>query len=279
MRALFLENFRPSPLFLLALLSALVAGCEQSSPAPQRGVFVGEYIARHASDNLLDLKSPERLQISAYPWDATTRTPLPPITKHYFQCRGCLQHPPKMIQRGGESIHLYDCRGGEQHSLPLRDGQEWIAPLLLVMLNFCQERFERPVHITCGHCCLDHRTYLYPHASSEGVGHVLGAEVDFYVEGWESRPERVVQALLEFYRTRWNHDQHEKGEFSYDEKDGSRFWKNREVVLSIHAAHLGRDEDNNHSYPYLTIRVRYDKESKDTLKYSWDRALKSYYRY
>ena len=54
--------------------------------------------------------------------------------------------------------------------------------------------------VTSGHRCMAHQAFLDPSPKASGSKHLVGAEVDFYVQGLEEQPMTVVQLLLDYYK-------------------------------------------------------------------------------
>ena len=74
----------------------------------------------------------ERDSPSAYPWEFVKKGKISPITKEYFRCKGSPIHPPiPIIQNGKVVENIFDCRGAECHSLPIRHDKEYIHPILI----------------------------------------------------------------------------------------------------------------------------------------------------
>jgi hypothetical protein len=51
------------------------------------------------------------------------------------------------------------------------------------------------------------------------------------------------------------------------------------VFVKIYRENEGRNFDNQHAYPYISIQVRYDREKKQRVLYSWDLATHNYLRW
>ena len=49
-------------------------------------------------------------------------------------------------------------------------------------------------------------------------------------------------------------------------------WYNKEVAITLYQETEGRDFDNSHSYPYISIQVRYDKDNRRPVQYNWHQA-------
>ncbi|MCY3974411.1 MAG: D-Ala-D-Ala carboxypeptidase family metallohydrolase [Simkaniaceae bacterium] len=197
------------------------------------------------------LPSPERDR--RYPWDEKYIGSSPRITKEFFRCKGSPSHPFLRIPSGerGKEIYLADCRGLREHSLPIREGKEFVYPILIDLLNFVQEKTGKRVIVTSGHRCAKHNAYVSKNRNPRSK-HLIGAEVDFYVEGFEKEPLPVLSAIHPFYA--------EHKRFSPLKKsDREERWENEEVAVTIGDPDSERDGDNQHGYPCLTIEVKYDR--------------------
>jgi hypothetical protein len=110
---------------------------------------------------------------------------------------------------------------------------------------------------------------------------MLGAEVSFYLEGLEMNPELVIETLKRYYA-----DLYTTPDFTeFQRHVGSSIdvsiapWYNKEIFIKLYQSHEGRNGDNPHTFPYIAIQVRYDKEKRERVLYSWDKAFNSYMRY
>ena len=56
-------------------------------------------------------------------------------------------------------------------------------------------------------------------------------------------------------------------------------WYNKEVLVRINDKDEGRDFDNRHPYPYVTMELRYDREKDRQVEYTWKSAHTGYVRY
>ncbi|NGX61064.1 MAG: hypothetical protein K940chlam9_00544 [Chlamydiae bacterium] len=191
---------------------------------------------------------------------------VPKITKEHFRCKGSLLHPVTKFEREGrQTLYYRDCLGKEFHSLPLRDNKESIYPCLLEILNFLQEKTEKKVVITSGHRCPAHNSYCDPSPYEWGSKHMIGAEVDFYIEGMEESPQEVLSLIESYYQETPPFS--EKKEFSYfttfdrgnlNVSTPPRL--NKEIFVKLYLPHEGRNRDTIHSHPYLGIQVRWDRD-------------------
>jgi hypothetical protein len=113
---------------------------------------------------------------------------------------------------------------------------------------------------------------------------MIGAEVDFYVQGMEHRPEEVVQLLMLYYKEKeWYGGDKTYTEFQrFDKKTVNVTtppWFNKEIFIKLYQKQEGRDFDNRHPYPYLSIQVRHDKERDEKVTCDWQKAFNGYRRY
>ncbi|MBN1150956.1 DUF882 domain-containing protein [candidate division WOR-3 bacterium] len=123
------------------------------------------------------------------------------ITVEDFRCKGDSGENPPIVWNGET---FYD---GDSGTLPRRG----IDPDLLDLLNDLQNEINSQVFIISGYRSIKHNRYiaadLYkyvnengdsgnPHEVSMTSKHIMGAAADFYVEGYEDRPENVLESLL-----------------------------------------------------------------------------------
>lgn len=267
-----------------ALLGLLCVGCKSDFSTSHR--FKGEYIVRHSNDSFVELKELQPEKRQAYPWEEGWVCDCPKITKNYFRCQGSALNPYRIIERNKSAERLYDCGGPQKHSLPIKDQEEFIYPILIDLLNHIQSKTGKRVIITCGHCCPEHNAYLSPTGLNIPSKHMIGAEVDFYVQGMEYNPQEVVELIFNYYKD--NPKYEGKKEFidfkriEKNEKDQQAFviapWANKEIYIKILTKNEGRDFDNRHPYPYICIQVRYDMEKRENVFYSWEQAFYNLYR-
>lgn len=267
--------------FLLLLIFAALVGCDAGDITHEARIKrkneKAEYIVR-TSDQFTFIPPMEPAAPPEYFWDRVKKGQLAPVTKEYFRCKGSSSNPSKAEMVRGEQVRYFDCGGREKHSLFLADGEEFVYPILLKLLNHVQNKLQKRVVITSGYRCPDHNTYVDTSPSNQASKHMIGAEVDFYVQGMEQRPLDVVQVLLDYYK-----DQNEYAQFTrYDKPDAvvsTNPWMNKEVFIKLHKSNEGRNFDNRHPYPYITVQVRYDREKNARITYSWDKAFRGYLRY
>ncbi len=208
-----------------------------------------------------------------YPWEESSQGSVVKLTKEYFRCKGSDVNPPRRGQKAKEEI--LDCAGLEKHGLPLCDNQEFIYPILIDLLNYVGEKSGKSLVITTGHRCPQHNYYADPSPRAQTSKHQIGAEVDFYVEDYEERPLEIVRWIMDFYQTNQN------GEYNrfikcQKNREGVKHpgWYNKEILLYIHEKNEGRDFDNRHPYPYITIEVRMDRKTSEPVTFDWAKANK-----
>lgn len=248
----------------------------------RRANCVTESIFRKSEDRYLNIPIAQEQAPDPYPWQkSTSYENLPFITKEFFRCRGDGSHPSYTLS---SSERLFDCNGFSRHSLPIVDQQEHIYPVLIDLLNYLQSRLKRRVIITCGHRCPQHNRYSDPAEHMRTSKHMIGAEVDFYVQGFEKKTEIIVDLLMEYYsQKKGTQNDPEYVRFQRYMKSDSYVstppWYNKEVYIKIYKDNEGRDFDNQHPYPYISVQVRWDAKTNQRVTYTWDQAFYSYLRY
>lgn len=261
---------------LLPLFILLFTACDNSPPSKSDPIQ-GEYIYRLECEKRLSFDPVQPRVQKFYPWQSSQSINLLPISREYFRCKGSNLNQPLIIQEDGKETARYsDCGGAEKHSLPLRADKEYIYPILIELLNHIQERTTRPVIITSGHRCPTHNAYVDPSPANGASKHMTGAEVNFYVQGLEGRPEVIVRIIQEFYKTHPRYqNQKEYLEFQRFEKKSNVAtlpWYNKELFIKVFKATEGRNFDNRHSHPYIALQVRFDYERNLRVDFSWDAA-------
>jgi len=269
---------------LLLLLLCGCSGLEKSAKEKIRqNNLVVDPILRRSADHHYAISEVSFHPREKYPWETKMIGNLRRINKEYFRCRGNpLHNPRKIISREGKEVYQPDCGGVDRHSLPIKNKQEFIYPILIDLLNYVQEKTGGKVTITCGHRCPTHNLYSDPATKAQYSKHLIGAEVDFYVEGLSY--EEVIPLLMEYYKeTPWYEGKNEYQTFQRYQKGDLDVlispWYNKEVFIKYYQLSEGRDLDNTHSRPYFSIQVRYDPKGKRRVLYSWHEAFNGYYRY
>ena len=112
---------------------------------------------------------------------------------------------------------------------------------------------------------------------------MIGAEVSFYVQGMEELSEKIIQLCQDFYKTNPDYsNKKEYTEFKVYEKEDTYVSTppvyNKEIYIKLYKKKEGRDFDNRHPYPYISIQVRHDREKDERVIYSWKEANQNYLR-
>lgn len=245
------------------------SGLERSEQEKIRKVNAkAEVIFRHEDEKFCSIETPKHQVRDSYSWERVLVGEQPKITKEYFRCRGQGKNPPKSVNNN----FYYDCGGYDKHSLPIRENKEYIYPILIELLNHVQTTTHKRVIITCGHRCPAHDRYAQNSKQYFLSKHLIGAEVDFYVEGMESQPEKIISILKQYYEKHEDKDYTSFNSVNHEEV-------NKEISLRVHQKDEGRDLDNQHSYPYITIQVRYDKGLNKKVICSSSEAMRCYLRW
>lgn len=245
----------------------------------------GEFIHRRHDEFNYVIKVPEHRVREKYPWELAYIGKHSKMTKEYFRCKGSSLNPPHGDHKDpSRPINYFDCGGVQKHSLPLKDGKEFIYPILIDLLNYVQAKTGCKVVITCGHRCPVHNAYADNTIYNQSSKHMIGAEVDFYLQNMEQRPEEVIKMLMHYYQEMPIY----KGDKQYQEFQrlntaklnvSTPPWYNKEILIKLYLKDEGRDFDNRHPYPYISIQVRYDRELNEKVIYSWPTAFNSYQRF
>lgn len=243
-----------------------------------------EYIYRLHTDTFNTIPPAVVHHPDPYPWEKGFVGNHLKITKDFFRCRGCNLNPVHTAQEKGELVRYYDCGGAEKHSLPLRDQREFVYPILIDLLNYIQLKTQKRVVITSGHRCPDHNTYVDSSENNRFSKHMVGAEVSFYVQGMENHPETILKHIQNYYKETPKYEK--KKEFldfqRYQKGDtdvSTQPWMNKEIFVKLYKAKEGRNFDNRHPYPYLSIQVRYDLDTKEKVIYDWNKANNNFMRF
>lgn len=267
--------------FILLLLIVL-CGCSSVEEGEYNSLkdqnLKGEYIYRSKEVKNFTITPLNRRVRSKYPWENNLVGEHPKITKEFFRCKGQILNPPRIVtEGGGEPIRIADCGGIEKHSLYLRDGKEFIYPILIDLLNYVQAKTGKRVVITSGYRCPEHNNYVDPAISNQASKHMVGAEVDFYVQGLENRPDSIVKLLMEYYKGQKDLETFQR----YDKQDcnvSTPPWMNKEIFIKVFHSSEGRNFDNRHPYPYISLQVRFDRDRKEKVVYNWNDAFHNYLR-
>lgn len=257
---------------LLGLLFFLTAGCfgieHAENEKIRRRNCKGEPIYRNHDEYTAAIHPPAHTPRDAYPWERCS----PRITRDFFRCKGDPSHAPLPNPDDPENP-IRDCEGSPRHGLPIIHGKEGVYSILIDLLNYIQEKTGKKVVVTCGHRCPKHNTYSDPSKENLVSKHQIGAEVDFYVQGLEEKPLEVVQILMDYYKGT-SFQRYEKK----DVRGSTPPWMNEEIFIQLLQSHEGRDKDNSHPYPYISIQVRQDRNGKEKVVYEWKKAHLGYPR-
>lgn len=238
----------------------------------------GEPIYRCHGEQIYTISPLEHRTRSRYPWESENN--LPRITKDFFRCKGNPLNPPYVtMQTEDKPTPIHDCEGCSRHGFPIIHGRENIYPVLLDLLNFVQKKTGKRVIITCGHRCPPHNTYSDPSKENLVSKHQVGAEVDFYVQGMEDYPLEVIGVLMQFYQENpaYSKDKDYQEFQRYSKSDVAvQPWLNKEIFIKLYQKNEGRDGDNRHPHPYICLQVRYDKDGRERVLYSWKKAHRGY---
>lgn len=243
----------------------------------------GEYIYRTHDEILFAIEPPKKIVRKRYPWEHTYIGGQIRINKEFFRCKGSGSNDPLTKQTSNGPEYVFDCGGIQQHSLPLKNGKEFIYPALIELLNYIQEKTQKKVVITCGYRCPTHNAYSDNSLSNRISKHMIGAEVDFYVEGLEWSPKTIISLIKNYY---FEHPTFrnipELCNFKRKQESGSLKnlpWYNKEIFIKIFEQNEGRDFDNSHLFPYVSIQLKWDREEDKPIFYSWSAAFNNYLRY
>ena len=270
------------PIFLILLL--FLTACQDKEANRQQHVrqknLSWQPVRRLANESRYQPLIPPVQQAKGfYPWEEQGSGLHPKITKEFFRCRGNPVNPPiTYYNENGNAVKLIDCGGIDQHSLPVKDGQEFIFSVLIDLLNFVQEETKNKVVITSGHRCPAHHNYatVGEEATSK---HMIGAEVDFYVEGLQEEPEKIVELLTSYYKAHPETNLNTFQRYSGSTNVSTLPWFNKEVFIKLFRKEEGRNLDNRHPYSYLSIQVRWDQKTKSRVSYNWNIAHRQYHRW
>lgn len=253
---------------LTLMITTVVEGADDT--------FSGEYIWRKQNERLFPIKDPKLIARPLYPWEYAEKE-RKKITKEFLRCRGNILNPPRTIEEGGKKRIQFDCGGAEKHSLPLRNGKEFIYPILLELLNYVQNKSGKRIVITSGHRCPQHHAYVIGEGGQCFSKHMVGAQVAFYVQGLEQQPLAIIDMLQDYFKESPEYCNLEGYvPFYRYEKELCAVtiapWCNKEVFIKLFRHNEGRNKDNDHNYPYIDIQVRVDRQSGEKILPSWPQA-------
>jgi hypothetical protein len=244
-------------IIIIHLLFLLFFGCQSTSSSKQDKK---EKITRNSHSNELQKVAIRPISLPSYPFKEHFSL----ITKGHFECKGSYLNPPISLEDGSM---LFDCNGNKSHSLPIIDNEEWVCPLLLQLMNEIQSHFKRKVIITSGHRCPKHHLYLTKNKDHYSK-HQIAAQCTFYVEGYEGNPEAILDFLFNRYKNNFQR-------FSGPTDVSLQPWTNNEIFIKLYNEKEGRDLDNEHPYPYLSIQVKREPTTNQRITYDNKIAYKS----
>ena len=256
------------------LILCLLTSCESKEKIEQNRLKEDNLVVEEiVFGGTIESSVGEKQKGPSFPWRAGGGKNFAPITMDFFRCRGSSLNPVKnSLDSSGKLLEVNDCGGSLEHGLPLDGGQERIQPILITLLNHIQEKLDQRVVITSGHRCPVHNSYVDPSQGNQTSKHLLGAAVSFYVENLEESPNEVLSQLFSYYKNepfkRWDKTT----------DVSTKPWYNDEVFVKLYKKDEGRDFDNRHPYPYISIQVRYDREKKEPVTYSYDKGHRNYLR-
>jgi hypothetical protein len=242
----------------------------------------GEFVYRRSHEKVCSVSSPQPKSSPRYAWEENFVGGYQRITKEFFRCKGSLLHPEKSVFKSvAEKETITDCDGN--HSIFILDGKEHIYSVLIDILNYIQKETGGRVVITSGYRCPKHNTYVDPSSYNRTSKHMVGAEVKFFVEGMEDSPKRALELIKKYYKENERYGG-AKEYLEFKEYNGSTNVAttpvyNKEVFVKLFKKEEGRSFDNDHSYPYIDLQVRYDPQRRHRVFYSWNAAYHNYYRW
>lgn len=260
-----------------SLITLLFTNCSGLEKSEQKKVrehnLTLSRIHRHSEEKTFFTPSSTLKKREPYPWESKRIGPHLRITKEFFRCKGYSLNPPIQIKTpDNRLIYHQDCGGIDHHSLPIKHHKEFIYPILIELLNYIQAATGKKVIITCGHRCPTHNLYADPSKTGRTSKHQVGAEVDFYVEGMEHSPHAIAEMIMDYYKQKESHSRYTHF------RETSHGWTNHEVAIKLFRSDEGRDLDNSHPYPYIALEVKYDREAKRRIVYSWYEAHNKTYK-
>lgn len=241
-----------------------------------------EYIYRVDHEYLFAPEPPLHQILEPYPWEKDLAGNYPKITKEFFRCKGSSLNPVRIAAKNSGVERYLDCGGFEKHSLPLDGEVEFVYPILIDLLNYLQVKTGKRVVVTSGHRCPEHNTYVDSASENLYSKHQIGAEASFYVQGMEWEPATIVRFLQEYFLEQseyrglkeFQEFQRYEGETNVVEPP----WMNKEIFIKLYNKKEGRNFDNRHPYPYISVQVRYDRLKGERVAYAWDKAHRNYLR-
>lgn len=224
-----------------------------------------ERIYRLSHEKMYEEKAFAGAKRAPYPWENVAD--FPKITINSLRCRGSGDH--KIRKRNGKEYQ--DCIGMKDHGLPYVDGAEFVYPVLVSLLNKIQNAWNKKVVVTSGHRCPKHNDYLNL-GKSRISKYMIGAKVDFYVEGMENDSAAVIEKIIDLYKE-------ESRSYSHFTKStsekGTPFWRNKEISISIQKDGEHKILDNK-NHPVISISVRYNRAKNEHVYLDWKQAYQGF---
>jgi len=234
-----------------------------------------DIISRKKNDTFYQFQTPKQNKPPKYSFEEDAISIIR-ITKEFFRCKGNSLNPERIDESDKNNIKVYlDCEGSLKHTLPLINGKEGVYSILIDILNYIQKRVKKKVIITCAHRCPKHNAYADILNNAKTSKHMIGAEVDFYVQGYEHNPKSIIDIIFDFYKESSKHKTNNEFEL-FEKSDTQNAWYNKEILIKLYQYNEGRDFDNRHSYPYISIQVLFDRITKEKVSYNWEKAHNIY---
>ncbi len=224
-----------------------------------------EKIYRLSHEKMYEEKAFTLAKRERYPWE--NETCFPKITMNTLRCRGCKDYTKRA--RNGKEYE--DCNGMKDHGLPYVDGDEFVYPVLVSLLNKIQNTLNKKVVVTSGHRCPKHNDYLNL-GKFRISKYMIGAQVDFYVEGMEKECEEVIEQIIALYKEDTDNFSH----FTKSRSDkGTPSWRNKEISISIQKEGEHSVLDNK-DHSVISISVRYDRTKQEHVYLDWKQAYQGF---
>jgi hypothetical protein len=264
--------------FLIILLS-----CSNNNNKNNKNNVIIDTITRNDKDFFYSFEKAQKNKKVTYSFESEPYGFFK-ITKEFFRCKGNPLNIERVDTSNLDDVKVYlDCPGPLKHGLPLINGKENVYPVLVDILNFIQKKIKKRVIITCGHRCPKHNSYSDLQNNAKTSKHMIGAEVDFYVQGLEDNPEKIIDLIFAYYKESSKY----KGlsEFinfnRYQAKTDVAIlpWYNKEIFIKLYKADEGRDFDNRHPFSYIAIQVLFDINTNQKVNYSWDKAYRGFLQF
>lgn len=265
--------------FCLCIIPLLLTACK-SDDREALAVVRAEPVVRKSEQKDYTLKAPAQKKAPLYPWDQKLAGKHTKISKEHFRCKGSFANPVRtVVQKDGTIGRYFDCGGVDRHSLYLKEGKEFIYPILLDLLNYVQKATGHKVIVTSGYRCPDHNAYVDSSPQNSTSKHMMGAAVTFYVQDYDN--QKVIDVIMKYYEQRYP-SQKELNHFERYAKNDTDVstppWMNKEIFIKLYKKEEGRSPDNSHPFPYISLQVRHDLARDQKVVYSWDEAFRSYLR-